>query len=241
MKAPGIYSALTFSFFLHIAFITLSFYLGKEFYTRKPAMHYVVSLVSPSQLTESGGGPHSAASSAAPEPAGKEIERHVEKQQVEMHTETRQKKKADSTIVQDRINELKAIQKIERLAELRKIVDIGAGQRSIQTNKTSSGSGSSGNSGGTNDYYAIVGEKIAQQWIFPDTLHADLETVVSIRIRADGSITIEKVEKSSGNPLFDRSVMRAINMASPLPPPLREMEMGLRFNPSLLRAAGKGH
>lgn len=237
MKEPGIYSALSLSFFLHMAVITLSFYLGRDFYTHRALMQYDVSLISPSQLSESEKGP---GSSAAPKPAEQQIEKQVEKTaetpraekpQVQMHTETRQQKRADTSIINERINELKAIQKLERLAALRKTIDVGAGPQA-RLSRTSPGSGNSGgSSGGTNDYYAIVGGKIRQQWIFPDTLHADLETDVAIKIAADGKITIEKVEKSSGNPLFDRSVLRAINMASPLPPPLKEMEIGIHFRP----------
>jgi len=239
MRAPGIYSAMTLSFFFHIAAITFFFYLGRELYTYKPVMHYVVSLVSPSELTEAKEVPVSPALSSAPKNAEQEIERPVETQHVEKHTETRQKKRADTAIVQERIDELKAIQKLERLSALRKIIDIGAGRR-VQQTKTSSGSGNAvGGQAGSNDYYALVGEKIWQQWIFPEALKADLETVVWIKIATDGKITIEKVEKSSGNLLLDRSVLRAINLASPLPPPQKEMEFGLRFNPLQLERQGK--
>jgi TonB family protein len=58
-----------------------------------------------------------------------------------------------------------------------------------------------------------------------------LQTLVSIRIEKDGSITIQKIEKGSGNQPFDRSVLRAITMANPLPQPVKEMEIGIRFRP----------
>ncbi len=120
---------------------------------------------------------------------------------------------------------------------LRKIIDIGTKGSDLQS-KTSSSAASRNkitDSGGANagggDYYSLVETKIRQQWIYPETLATDLETIISIRVAKDGSITIEKVEKGSGNQLFDRSVLRAITMASPLPPPLKEMEIGLRFRP----------
>ena len=232
MKEPGIWSSITLSFFLHIAIITISFLIGRGFYTRKLVPPYVVSLVYPSQTA---GSEKVSPSGAAQEAAAPEIAKPAEKPREDSHTEPRRKKESDTTIVKNRIEELKAIQKLERLAALRKIIDIGAGQRALQS-KNSSGprnniSGSGGASAGGGDYYSLVEGKIRQQWIYPETLDRDLETVVSIRVARDGSITIEKVEKGSGNQLFDRSVLRAITMASPLPPPLKEMEIGLRFRP----------
>jgi len=166
-----------------------------------------------------------------------EIVEPAEKLRVASCTEIRRKKESDTTIVKNRIGELKAIQKLERLAALRKIVDIGAEQSAVQS-KNSSGAasrnnitGSGGSSAGGSDYYSLVEGKIRQQWIYPEMLGAALQTVVLIRVAKDGGITIEKVEKGSGNQLFDRSVLRAITLASPLPPPLKEMEIGLRFRP----------
>jgi len=241
MKANGIYSALTLSFFLHIAFFTLFFYIGREFYTRKPTMSYSVSLVFPTQTA----GQEETSQAAAKETVEQKAEQKVEKQSgkpsVQVHTETRHKN-IDTSIVKDRIEELKAIQRLEKLASLRKIVDIGATRRALQSKYTTDSERKTG-SGGTSsggDYYAIVKDKIEQQWIFPDTLRADLEMIVSIKIAPGGSVIIEKVERGSGNALFDRSVLRAINMASPLPPPLKEMEIALRFNPLQLGTTGRG-
>src|SRR5208337_4665722 len=234
MKEPGIGLAVTLSFLLHISIITISFLIGREFYTRKLVPTYVVSLVYPSQTA---GSEEVSPSGSAQEAAVPEIAKPAEKPRVEAHTETRIKKESYTTTVRDRIEELKAIHKLKKLMSLRKIVDIGARGRELQS-KNSSGApstnnitGSGGSSPGGSDYYSLVEARVRQQWIYPDTLDTDLQTVVSIRVAKDGSITIEKVEKGSGNQLFDRSVLRAITMASPLPPPLKEMEIGLRFRP----------
>jgi len=40
-----------------------------------------------------------------------------------------------------------------------------------------------------------------------------------------------RIEKPSGNVLFDRSALRAIAKASPVTPPPYEMEIGVRFYP----------
>ena len=232
MKANGIYSALTLSFFLHIAFFTLFFYIGREFYTRKPTMSYSVSLVFHTQTAGYEEALPATAKEAAAQKAEQKVEKLPEKTSVQLHTETRQKK-VDTSIVKERIEELQAIQRLEKLASLRKIVDIGATRRAAQSKYTTDSERKTG-SGGTSsggDYYALVEGKIRQQWVFPETLRTDLETIVSIKIASDGSVTIQRVEKGSGNPLFDRSVLRAITLASPLPAPLKEMEIGLRFRP----------
>jgi len=77
----------------------------------------------------------------------------------------------------------------------------------------------------------MVISKIRQHWIFPEAGNKDLLAIISIRIAKDGRIIVDKIEKSSGNPLFDRSALRAINSASPLPPPPEEIEIGVRFRP----------
>src|SRR5271157_5263006 len=235
MKAPGIYSALTLSFFLHVFVVTLSFFAAREFYTQRHITPYIVSLADPGETTGHEGGSPPAAAPEAPAPPAQEkqeIAKPVQKPVVEPPMTVPEKKKTDTTSVKEKIEALRAIKKIEKMAALRKIVDIGASRSSGQSKNFSgsgpgnSKSGSGGPMAGGNDYYSLVVGKIRQQWIFPDTLDRDLETVVSIRIAGDGAVTIEKVEKGSGNSLFDRSVLRAITMASPLPQPLHEMELG---------------
>ena len=54
---------------------------------------------------------------------------------------------------------------------------------------------------------------------------------MSVKILRDGTAIVQKVERSSGNALFDRSARRAVERASPLSPPPYEMEIGVRFYP----------
>jgi colicin import membrane protein len=78
-------------------------------------------------------------------------------------------------------------------------------------------------------YYALITKKIWSEWIYPDFDSPDLEVVISIKIDKEGRVVSQKIEKSSGNILFDRSASKAITKASPLPPPPVEMEIGVRF------------
>jgi TonB family protein len=80
-----------------------------------------------------------------------------------------------------------------------------------------------------------VFNKVQSAWVLPHYYEQNrLMAVVEITIRADGRIVNIQFEKKSGNEEFDRSVMRAIQKANPLPPlppgikePL--LTLGLRF------------
>ncbi len=237
MKVPGIYGALTLSLFLHALIVALSFFAAREFYTQHHVTPYMVSLTDEETGHEGGGQPAVAPEAPAPVQEKQEIVKPAQKPVVKPPMTIPEKKRTYTVSPEEKIRALQAIKRLEKMAALRKIVDVGS-SRSLTHSKNFSGagpgnneSGSGGPNGGGNDYYSLVVGKIRQQWIFPDTLDRDLETIVSIKIAGDGTVTVEKMEKGSGNSLFDRSVLRAITMASPLPKPLHEMELGVRFRP----------
>jgi len=84
-------------------------------------------------------------------------------------------------------------------------------------------------------YYMTIFNKIQSAWVLPGYYeHENLMAIVGITVRADGRIVNIQFEKKSGNVEFDRSVMRAIQKANPLPPlpagikePL--LTLGVRF------------
>lgn len=80
-------------------------------------------------------------------------------------------------------------------------------------------------------YLALISGLIRYHWNIPETVPKNLEAVISVRILPNGQIVIEGFEKSSGNTLFDSSVVKAIKNSSPLPPPKDEVVVGLRFKP----------
>ncbi|MCL0037851.1 TonB C-terminal domain-containing protein [Thermodesulfovibrionales bacterium] len=149
--------------------------------------------------------------------------------------ESYQQKSEDHDIVSERIAALQAVRKIGEVVALRKMVDIDGQRASVLDQEGQMPAIDDAylktHVPNNKDYHLIVRNKIREQWIFPGGIDMDLETIISIRIAKDGDVTINRVEKSSGVPLFDRSVLRAINMANPLPPPPQEMEIGVRFRP----------
>jgi colicin import membrane protein len=72
-------------------------------------------------------------------------------------------------------------------------------------------------------YYQIIEEKIKRNWnlALPPGVMEDMramEVVLSITIKADGTITDLSFEKKSGNIYLDDSAFRAVKKSSPLPP-----------------------
>jgi TonB family protein len=101
---------------------------------------------------------------------------------------------------------------------------------SVSTTKAAS-SAESSSGGGT--YEELIMGRIQRNWATADFLNKNkgLLTIINIRIARNGNVTILGFEKKSGNPLYDREAMRAINAASPFPPPPMEIERSIRFNP----------
>ena len=62
---------------------------------------------------------------------------------------------------------------------------------------------------------------VREAWVLPAGLRREpLETQVEVELDAQGNVISEpKVTRRSGNPWYDESVVRAVQKASPLPPP----------------------
>jgi len=84
-------------------------------------------------------------------------------------------------------------------------------------------------------YYMTVFNKIQSAWVLPHyDEQTNLSAIVEITVRPDGRIVTIQFEQKSGNAEFDRSVMRAIQKANPLPPlppDIKEplLTLGIRF------------
>ena len=66
-------------------------------------------------------------------------------------------------------------------------------------------------------YLNLIITKIANNWLNPLRGGRKISAVIYFRIQRDGTVTDVKVEKSSGNALFDQSALRAVMASSPLP------------------------
>ncbi len=68
-------------------------------------------------------------------------------------------------------------------------------------------------------WFSGMREKINAHWsVFQENRFIDRKTVVGVQIADDGTLLNAVVDKSSGDPVFDRSAMRAVYQAAPFPP-----------------------
>lgn len=97
------------------------------------------------------------------------------------------------------------------------------GKASDEGSKQGSNMGSSIDSDLAESYVARVVEIIRQHYVLPTTLRGkkNLAAVIALRIHVNGSVLSVKVNSSSGNVMFDRSVTLVINRITSFgPPPL---------------------
>jgi len=232
--------ALGCSLALHISIIVIALIVSSMSPSRKAMPSYVVTLVSPPGDTDM-----TAATSTippaqpAPEPEQKEEPKPTPKPAAKpepipqkkaettplIPKKTREEKLADDQLLSDRVAALKAKKRIEKMVAQRRSAEVSKSK--VSTPATAAKGGRAG--GG--DYISLVTTKIHQNWIYPESAQQHLEMTVLLRVRKDGTASVERIIKSSGNPLFDRSVQRAISKANPFPPPPQEMEIEARFTP----------
>lgn len=123
----------------------------------------------------------------------------------------------------------KKIEKLEKIVNLRKVISLKAG--SVKKTKTNAQAAGQGRGTPFDDYYSKITKEIWQEWVYPDIGRKDIEAVIAVKILKDGTAIVQRVEKSSGNSLFDKSAIKALAKATPLTPPPYEMEIGVRFYP----------
>ena len=224
MREPSLQKTTALSFILHITAFLIAFLILKQSDHIIFPSHYTVSLVSPDVLGRIDRGRNMNAS-------------HISKESVSMSNISKKNAREimkDKEMVEDKITAIAAKKKVEKIVRLRSsispIISLKASGDNMrvntQTTDTAVGKGTI-----FDDYYSKIRKEIWQQWIFPDTGKKKLDAIISISISKDETITSHRIEKSSGNPLFDRSAIRAIAKANPLSPPSYEMDIGVRFYP----------
>lgn len=86
-------------------------------------------------------------------------------------------------------------------------------------------------------YIPIIRQKVGRNWNRPGGLRDSIEASVNVRLSQTGEVISARIVKSSGNPVFDRSVENAVLKASPLPIPQEQgvneqfRNMTLNFKP----------
>ena len=229
MKGPSIQKTTALSAALHLTFLIMAALVLRQSQTSILPSPYMVNLVGPMSSSQ-GSTPETVESRDRPGTRITEQKKQLEKQATEAKAD--QKRNVDQKRLEERLAEFASKKNIERIARLRSQVSIkGSEDRGSQ--KTAAQTAGRGTAQGTlfDSYYAKITGQIRQEWIYPDTGEKNMEAVIAVKIAKDGSVTVQKIEKSSGNTLFDRSALRALAKASPVQPPPFEMEIGMRFYP----------
>jgi colicin import membrane protein len=68
-------------------------------------------------------------------------------------------------------------------------------------------------------YKAAIRQKVERNWVRPTSSRKGLQCTVRVRLIPGGEVLEAKVVRSSGDPVFDRSVESAVHKSSPLPLP----------------------
>ncbi len=217
MKEPSLPATAFFSFLLHVTFIFTALITIKNANHFALPSAYIVSLVS----TEVSGQP-------ARGKEGTAVQAEEPEQKMKLPSEPSKSKASEDAkqYSSDRIAALEATRKAKRVVKLRNMVSIKGADKQGKDAKELTPAAKN-----LEGYSERIGKEIRQRWAFPEAWGENLEAIISVTIMSNGTVKINSVEKSSGNVLFDSSVLRAINKASPVSPPPHEMEIGLIFKP----------
>ncbi|HUO75935.1 MAG TPA: TonB C-terminal domain-containing protein, partial [Thermodesulfovibrionales bacterium] len=165
---------------------------------------YVVNLVGSEIRAE---GNSTQAMNKVPEPPVPESPPKKENPATSPIREQKKPAKNEEQQVQEQIDALRAKRDVQKRANLRRdIISLkgtGAEGKAVRKAGTLKGTTGKGEASVEADYYTKITKEIWQQWIFPETGDKHLEAIISIRIMRDGAVQISRVEKSSGNSLFD--------------------------------------
>jgi colicin import membrane protein len=124
----------------------------------------------------------------------------------------------------------KAISKIESRVKTEEHLDRALAKLESKAGESKEDSGPAagggllgvGQPGGTamQIYKAEVESLIKSNWHYPVAMdnHKDLEAIVVLMVKSDGTIMKSRFDRRSQNVLFDESVLKAIERSNPLPP-----------------------
>ena len=246
------------SVFFHLALFVTVLLAPESFSTRRPlgGVVYEVDLVE-----MPGGGPSKArtttaakeeSKSAIPKDTkAKRIEESVPKQEkpLVIAKKTSEKEVTPAKKPEVSASELieKAVSKIEKKVKSEEHLDQALSKiekkEAEQGSEAGGGRESIGKGGGgvpgtvMQIYLMEVETLIKSNWAYPASMESkkDLEAIVVIMVKSDGSIMKTRFEKRSASPIFDDSVIKAVERSNPLPPfpegyKRSYDEIGINFN-----------
>jgi colicin import membrane protein len=239
-KDSGLGPALTCSLLLHAAFLAAITFIA-SFQTIRPnaAPVYYVDLVNLPVANPRAGSPSARGEDAAPPAPAPAREKMSAPSAVpkKLPTPAPKQKKTNKTLSPETDSEFQ-----KRLSRLERTVEGRQTEAAIDAlrKKVGQGSGRSGMPGGTgteagSDYGSYIQSRLRDA--FARTISfRDRNPVVVLRLTIDrnGKVTGYRIDRSSGDKVFEDSVKRAVDRAAenfPPPPGRGEFQQGFIFKP----------
>ncbi len=217
MKGPRLQTTAIFSLIAHMTFIFAALIIMRQTNKFVVPPSYIVRLVSIESEESAAAADDTITKAPEPSPPSKKTSPVADDA---------------GQYASDRIAAIKAKRKLKEIVNLRNIIsvkgfDSAVGDAAEDFQPAESGA----KEYALSNYFDKIVREIRQQWAYPEAWGKNLEAIVLVSIMRDGTVKINRIEKSSGNLLFDGSVVKAIIKASPVTPPPYEMEQSLRFTP----------
>jgi colicin import membrane protein len=229
MRGPTLQKTTLVSFALHLTLLVIVIISYRQTHRLIIPPYYTVNLVNTDIVPSKTEGPKMDVIKNDNVPAAKPVvqkqKKTAKKEKVKMDIKHQA---SDTKRVEQKIAALATKKKRERISRMRSVISLKAKSGNHGNSVQASGQGTEKSFSG---YYARITQEIHQQWIWPEKGPRNIEAIITIRIFKDGTAKVQKIEKSSGNALFDRSALKALAKASPLTPPPYELEIGVRFYP----------
>jgi colicin import membrane protein len=255
MIDPGLKRAAQVSFVVHMVFLSIMFISIGRSPTFTMPQPYQVNLVSPSESRLKASRIPPAKSDvpvveekAAPERATPEkevpppkaervrtVEREPAKPAEDLTKYSEEKiaalraRRESEEYKRDRMSAIRAKEKLARVKRL------GEAKSSVEVTARPA-AGVSAPEGAESPivggYIQTVQGLIEQEWVLLRPSTEGILAIVTVRVMKNGVLRISGMERSSGDAIFDRSAVRAVEKASPVPPPPFELELGVRFSPA---------
>lgn len=142
----------------------------------------------------------------------------VAKRTVKRRTKPKKTRTDSGKLLDSAISKIERKVKNEKPDHLEKA--IAALDKKVGSSDGTAASGSSAGNLAIRLYIMEAETLIKSRWSYPDAIASqkDIEAVVLLKVKKDGTVLETSFIKRSGNTIFDQSVLNAIEKAKPLPP-----------------------
>lgn len=225
---PGRFRAIVYAVLVHAVLIGLAV-IGFRWTVQSPSSEVVQAVAVPEAPTRK---PEDTNKRAQEEEAARqktETEKRRQAEQKQQQQQEEEEKLAQQRLVterkkqeaQEKERQKRAQEEARRKEEARrqKLTEQSLQEQLAAEEKARLAAASTARAGTVVDRYrALIQQRVNNNWNRPGSVKG-LKCEVHVRLTPSGEVLSAKVERSSGNAVFDRSVENAVHKAAPLPLP----------------------